>query len=185
MEKEKLGELILDTQEGMYRMAKTLLRSDADCFDAIQEAILKAFSKIHTLRRDEFAKTWLMRILMNECYTILRRNQKLVSMEDYPQREGGFEEHRYTELYEALMELPREMRVCVTLYYLEGYSVKEVASLLEVTESAVKNRLSRARMRLRRILEGEQDFSGAGKTAGRSCSKDGTARAAGNARIKG
>ena len=67
MKREQLGELILSSQETMYRVAKTLLRQDADCADAIQEAIVKAFSGLHTLRSDRSAKTWLIRILINEC----------------------------------------------------------------------------------------------------------------------
>lgn len=136
----------------MYRVAKTLLYSDADCADAIQEAIVKAFTNLHTLKKDSYAKTWLIRIVMNECYAIMRKQKRLVSLEDYRQEEGIWPED-YSGLYEAVMALPRESRLCVTLYYLEGYSVKETAKILGITESAVKNRLMRARARLRAQLE--------------------------------
>ena len=56
MTKEQLGNLIIASEESMYHVAKTLLRNDADCADAIQEAIVKAFSSIHTLRKDSFGK---------------------------------------------------------------------------------------------------------------------------------
>ena len=56
----------------MYHIAKSLLYNDADCADAIQEAIVKAFVKLHTLKDDSYAKTWLIRIVMNECYAIMR-----------------------------------------------------------------------------------------------------------------
>ena len=139
----------------MYRVAKTLLRSDADCGDAIQETIVKAFSKIHTLRSDALGKTWLIRILINECYTIMRKEKRFVSLEEYPQEETAVETEDYSELYEAQGRLPEEARLCVTLYYMEGYSVKEIASLLKLTESDVKSRLARSRIRLRRELEME------------------------------
>ena len=77
MDKRQLGELILDSQETMYRVAKTLLCQDEDCMDAMQEAIVKAFAGIESLRHDRMAKTWLIRILINECYTLLRKKQKL------------------------------------------------------------------------------------------------------------
>lgn len=57
----------------MYHIAKSLLYNDADCADAIQEAIVKAFVKLHTLKDDSYAKTWLIRIVMNECYAIMRK----------------------------------------------------------------------------------------------------------------
>ena len=58
----------------MYHIAKSLLYNDADCADAIQEAIVKAFAKLHTLKDDSYAKTWLIRIVMNECYAIREKN---------------------------------------------------------------------------------------------------------------
>ena len=83
MKKEELGELIIASEDMMYHVAKTLLYCDADCADAIQETIVKAFSKLHTLKSDVYAKTWLTRILINECYTVMRKEKKVVSLEDY------------------------------------------------------------------------------------------------------
>mgnify|MGYP003020671595 CR=1 FL=1 len=67
----------------MYHIAKSLLYNDADCADAIQEAIVKAFAKLHTLKDDSYAKTWLIRIVMNECYAIMRKEKKIISLQDY------------------------------------------------------------------------------------------------------
>ena len=145
MKKEQLGELIIASEETMYRVAKSLLYNDADCADAIQEAIVKAFSKLHTLKEDTYAKTWLIKIVMNECYAIMRKEKRIISLDDYQMEDKAAEQEVYSELYEAIFKLPEPMKLCVTLYYLEGYSVKEVAQILDVTESAVKNRLLKAR----------------------------------------
>ena len=152
MKKEELGELIMASEDAMYHVAKTLLYSDADCADAIQEASVKAFSKLDTLKKDAYAKTWLMRILLNECYSVMRKEKRVVSLEDYRQEEKAEEQKDYSDLYEAIYRLPEEMRLSVTLYYLEGYSVREIATMMKTTESAVKNRLARARQRLRNEL---------------------------------
>ncbi len=152
MKKEQLGELIIASEDTLYHVAKTLLYNDADCADAIQEAIVKAFTNLHTLRKDSYAKTWLIRIVINECYAIMRKQKNIVSLEEYQNQEAVWPED-YSDLYEAVSQLPKESRICVTLYYLEGYSVKETAKILDVTESAVKNRLMRARERLRSELE--------------------------------
>lgn len=152
MKKEELGQLIIASEDTMYHVAKTLLRNDADCGDAIQEAIVKAFSNLHTLRKDSYAKTWLVRILINECYAIMRREKKVVSLESYTPEEAATENKDYSDLYEAISRLPEEVRLSITLYYMEGYSVKEIASLMDTTESAVKNRLARARARLKNEL---------------------------------
>ena len=153
MKKEQLGQLILASEETLYHVAKSLLASDADCADAIQEAIVKAFSSLHTLRQDSYAKTWLVRILINECYTLIRRQKRTVSLEEYQCQEVLREATDYSDLYEAVLHLPADTRICVILYYLEGYSIKETAKLLGITESAVKNRLARARTKMRRELE--------------------------------
>lgn len=151
--KEQLGELILTSQDTLYRVSKTILKSDADCADAISETIVKAFSKIHTLKQDNYAKTWLIRILINECYRILRHGKKIVPLEDCFMTENVSEENRdYSDLYEAVSRLPEKIRTCVTLYYMEDFSVKEIAAMMEITESAVKNRLARARAKLREEL---------------------------------
>lgn len=153
MKKEQLGQIILASEDTLYHVAKTLLNNDADCSDAIQETIVKAFTNLHTLRQDSYAKTWLIRILMNECYAVMRREKRIVSLEEYQCEETASEEADYSDLYEAVSQLKPKIRICVTLYYLEGYSVRETAKLLGTTESAVKKRLARAREMLRSELQ--------------------------------
>lgn len=144
--------MIIASEDTLYHVAKTLLYNDADCADAIQEAIVKAFTNLDTLRKDSYAKTWLVRIVINECYAIMRKQKNIVSIEDYQGMEAVWTED-YSDLYEAVSRLSKETRLCVALYYLEGYSIKETAKMLDMTESAVKNRLSRARAKLRSELE--------------------------------
>ncbi len=151
MTKEELGTLVLASERQLYSTAKTILYSDQDCADAIQETIVKAFSKINTLRNDRFAKTWLIRILINECYTILRKSSKLVSLESMGETaETGEEENAdYSDLYIAVNSLKEELRLPVILYYIEDFSVKEIARILNITEGAVQKRLARARGKLK------------------------------------
>ena len=130
-----------------------MLYNDADCQDAIQETIAKAFDKIGTLKQDTYAKTWLLRILINECYEIMRKEKKLISLETCEQ--PWMERQDYSDLYEALMGLTEEARLAETLYYMEGYSIREIARMTRVTESAVKNRLARARTKLKEELSKE------------------------------
>ena len=155
MKREQLGQLILASEDSMYHVAKALLYNDADCQDAIQEAIAKAFDKIGTLKQDTYAKTWLLRILINECYGIMRKEKKIISLETCEQEEPWMERQDYSDLYEALMGLTAEARLAVILYYMEGYSIREIARMTKVTESAVKSRLARARTKLKEELSKE------------------------------
>ena len=155
MKREQLGQLILASEDSMYHVAKSLLYNDADCQDAIQETIVKAFDKIGTLKQDTYAKTWLLRILINECYGIMRKEKKIISLETCEQEEPWMERQDYSDLYEALMGLTEEARLAVTLYYMEGYNIREIARMTKVTESAVKSRLARARTKLKEELSKE------------------------------
>lgn len=118
MTKEQLGALILDTERQMYCTAKSMLYSDQDCADAIQETIVKAFSRLHTLRNDKYAKTWLMRILINECYTILRKTSKVISLDEMCETTeiAADEKTDYSELYKAVGSLKEDLRMPVILY---------------------------------------------------------------------
>ena len=82
MTKEQLGSLILDSERQLYSTAKTILFSDHDCADAIQETIVKAFSNVGTLKNDNYARTWLIRILINECYSLVRKSSKFIPLEN-------------------------------------------------------------------------------------------------------
>ena len=158
MTKEQLGNVILESQHQMYATAKAILKEDHDCADAIQETIVKAFAKLDTLRRDRFVKTWLMRILMNECYNICRRSEKILPIDQYmeqietPQKER----ENYGELYEAVQELREELRIPVVLHYVEDLSCREIAEMLDISEGAVQKRLARARGKLKNRLEDKE-----------------------------
>ena len=155
MTKEQLGNLILDSERQLYSTAKTILFCDQDCADAIQETIVKAFSKIDTLKNDKYARTWLIRILLNECYNLVRRSSKFISLENLEDRQemNAEEAKDYSELYAAVNSLKEELRLPVILYYIEDFSVREIAQILEISEGAVQKRLARERGKLRQELQ--------------------------------
>lgn len=154
MKKEAFGKLVIDAQESLYRVAKSILYNDEDCKDAISEAITKGFEKLDTLKKDRFAKTWLTRILINECYDILRKSKNVDDIEAHTYELGYEESENYSELYEAILKLDADYRTAIVLYYIEGYRIKEIATMVDSTESAIKKRLARAREKLRTYLEG-------------------------------
>ena len=153
--KENLGELILNSENQLYATAKIILGNDEDCADAISETIVKAFEKRETLKKENYAKTWLIRILINECYSLLRRQKKYVTME--PERKQP-EKTDYSELYQAVSELKDELKLPVILYYAEDFSIREIAEILEITEGAVQKRLARARGKLKKAFEHKEVF---------------------------
>lgn len=137
----------------MYRTARTILGSDADCADALQETILKAYGAVGKLKNPAFFKTWLYRILINECNTI-RRKQARISlpgvMPEPAQEEGDY---RMVELKEALSRLKEPLRLAVALVDMEDMKIVEAARVLGVSEGALKMRLKRGRAQLCEWLE--------------------------------
>lgn len=154
MTKEELGKLLIASADDFYRVAKSILKMDADCEDAVQEAIIKAFAGIGTLRQDKYAKTWFTRILMNECFEILRKRKRESIFVGQRMLQEKREED-YSDLYRKMMSLDIGYRIPIVLYYMNQYSIKEIAVMMNLKESAVKMRLSRARKMLQQMYEKE------------------------------
>lgn len=142
MTKQELGDLIIAFTDDFYRIAKAILKEDADCEDAMSSAIVKGFSKICTLKQKEYAKTWFSRILINECQMILRKRK----------REVAYEERVLTE---EAAQLDISYRLPLVMYYFDGFKIREIADILEMSESAIKMRLNRGKIQLRTMFEKE------------------------------
>lgn len=159
MTKEELGQLILSSEQQLYATAKTILRNDENCADAIQETIVKAFSKYRTLKKDCYARTWLMRILINECYNICRQESRRAVMEEADPELAHIQaetDRDYSALYQAVDELKDELRIPVVLYYMEAFSIREIAQMMKISEGAVQKRLARARKKLKVTIDLEE-----------------------------
>jgi len=160
MDKKEFTEQVMAAEKMLYHISKSILKNDCDCADAVQETIIKAYSKLHSLRDQRFFKTWLCRILINECYRICKANKKIVHLEDYMEAQSevqsSLEQHNDLGLYEAIMELKTELRLVIVLHYIEGFKTAEIAKILKIPEDTVKSRLSRARTELRSVFDKEE-----------------------------
>lgn len=157
MNKYKFTELISEAEPTLYHISKTILKNDFDCADAVQEALFKALQKLGTLREERYFKTWLCRILICECYKIYNARKKTVSYDDYAANVAFESYTENTELYQALMKLDKKYRLAVTLHYAEGFKISEIAKMLKVPEGTIKSRLSKARSKLRQLLDEKEE----------------------------
>lgn len=153
-EAEWFAQQITACQQSMYRLAVGILGNTEDASDAAQEAILIAYQKLHTLRRREAFRPWLMKILTHECYALLRRRQQHFPLEELADLPALPQEEQVQQLWQAVCDLSQPLRSVVILYYYEGFSARETGDILGITEANVKTRLSRARKHLRSVLEG-------------------------------
>jgi RNA polymerase sigma factor (sigma-70 family) len=153
-DKDSFIRLFESIELDMYKMARSMLPRDQDCQDVMQETTLKAYQSIASLQKPEFFKTWVFRILINECNALLRmqlrRNETVTDDQEINAAECATlpQEYENIELYEAIEELDVSLRMVVSLYYFQDMPVKEIVSILNLSETAVKSRLYRARHQL-------------------------------------
>lgn len=144
-------------QEGkaMYKVAKAILKNEEDVADAMQETALACWEKIHTLKKEKYFRTWLIRILINNCNAIYRQRGKMISGEIIPEK--GFHENGYAnvEWQTFLTCLDEKYRIIIMLYYVQGFKTREIAEILQINESTVRGRLMTARKQLEIQYENE------------------------------
>ncbi len=137
----------------LYRIARAVLWNDADCADAIQEAVFKGWMKRGFLKEEARFEAWLARILVNECRNLQRKQKLRLSPLDEqvsPSQQDSMTED--LQLREALESMPEKYRMPLLLRYLEGYDLRDVGRILDIPYSLVKSRLHQARNSLRKIL---------------------------------
>lgn len=137
--------------DGLYRLSLSILRTPADAQDAVQQGMLRAWEKRAQVSDEEKLRAWLTRIVINECRNIQRKRMRVFPAADVPGRQE--EESAEDGLREALGMLPEKLRTPLLLKYMEGFSEREIAQALGMTQAAVKSRLHRGRKALRAQME--------------------------------
>ena len=151
MTQEAFESEIIRLTESMYRMSFALLPRLQDRQDAVQSAIMKAWQYKDRLRDESRFKSYLLKILTNECHTIRRKSKRELFV-PIPEEVTHFPD---ASLREAVAALPEKLRLAFALHYMEGASEEEIAFIQQIPKGTVKSRLSRARMLLRRSLSEE------------------------------
>lgn len=139
--------------QSLWKVSYSILRNGADCDDAVQEALLRAWARIRTLKDDRAFRPWLTRILVNECKDMLRRRTRKQHIPLDAITEPGAADTDM-ELHAAIMALPLDLRLPLTLHYAVGYSIREVAKILSLPETTIHWRLRAARKKLQTELIG-------------------------------
>ena len=155
----------------LYRLARGILRNDAEAEDVVQEAYVRAFTHLESFRGDSSLSTWLSRIAMNEALGRLRRQRPAVDLDALPpgkleaeiiqfplaaseDPEKSMAQREIQAVVEhAVDELPEAFRLVFITRVIEGMNVEETAEILGLKPETVKSRLHRARTMLRDIVE--------------------------------
>jgi RNA polymerase sigma-70 factor (ECF subfamily) len=156
---------VLPHLDAAYNLARWLMRNEQDAQDVAQEAYLRAFRFYPGFRGGD-ARSWLLKIVRNTCYSWLHANRPLQEAAEFDENlfpansgapnpeEAVLQRDSNTLLRKALEKLPPNYREVLILRELEGMSYKEIADITGMPAGTVMSSLSRARGRLRHILTG-------------------------------
>lgn len=150
LSKKDYIDLMETNKEMLYRTAYGYLRDETLALDALDEAIFLGYQNRKKIREPEFAKTWLTRILINECLRILKEKKRVIPFEDMSQANLNHSYHEKESLETslstkmALDALPQDLKEVIILRYFSDETIAETARILEIPEGTVSSRTRKA-----------------------------------------
>lgn len=156
-------QLYLQYADAMYNVCVRILQHQAEAEDALQEAFIKIFNNIQQYRNESSIGSWMKQIVTNTCLNMLRKKKLVLDelVDDISESEYESEseseseyEHDYSveDIKKAIEELPQGYRVVFNLFMFEEYTHKQIAEMLEISESTTKSQLFKAKRKLKEIL---------------------------------
>ena len=147
MDEQQFLHCIDELTPRLYRICRTMLRSEMDCQDAAQNAVFQAWRNLHSLKNDPMFSHWLIRIAINECRKIYRKKANTLPLDEATPAPDGNE-----RFWEMLHGLDEKYRIPAMLYYGEQYKISDIAAILHLPEGTIKRRLHTARNLLKEEL---------------------------------
>lgn len=152
---DSIEDIINIYSDMLFRLCLITLKNSHDAEDAVQETFIAYLHKSPSFKDNEHQKAWLIKVATNKCKDILRyqsRHNEL-NIDDVTE---FVTKPKDSDIINALMTLPEKFRVVLVLYYVEGYNTKEIAGIINKTQSAVKMRLQKGRRLLEESYRKEQ-----------------------------
>ena len=159
LSEDRFLEAVLGMRSKLYHVAMALLWNEQDAADAVQEAMLKGWKHRASLRDEGAFEVWFMRILVNQCRDLQRRQIRRRRLMERAAQQVALEDREApnSALMEAICRLPDRERLPVLLYYFDGYSQAEVGRIVGATAEQVKARIRAGRVKLKKLLsEGDE-----------------------------
>lgn len=155
--KASFEKLIKINGEKMYKVAYCYVKNEAMALDVVSEATFKAYRDIKKLKDDKYFNTWLIKIVVNESIDLIRKQNRIIHLEDY-NKEIGIETQENieekTDLYTALDKLKKDEKEILVLKYFADLTFTDISKVMNKPESSIKTRHYRALEKVKSILEG-------------------------------
>ena len=151
-----IDEAVREHADMVYRLALLNTRDKYEAEDVFQEVFVKLLRYQKSIQSEEHLKAWLIRVTVNQCRSLATTawNKKKVSLDAVAEMADEDEKEDYSEVYEAVKELPDKYREVIHLFYYEELQIKEIAQILKRNEATVKTHLARGRQILNEKLKG-------------------------------
>lgn len=160
-DKQAFENLIISIEDELYKIAKIKLNNIEDVNDAVQETIEKVFKSIRKLKNIKYFKTWVIKILINECNKVYKQRNKRKDyiIDDIENINIQFQTNLDSDLmfYNIIEPLNNDERIILILFYMERYTTKEISKILKINENTIKSRLSRAKEKIKQREEEEKN----------------------------
>ncbi len=154
---ENAGRMLNSYGDSILRLSFSYLHNMADAEDVVQETLIKYMKTAPTFENEAHEKAWLLRVAANISKNKIDYN-KVRQTDELDERLVADEREDLSFVWEAVSSLPDNMRDVIHLFYHEGYSTKEIASILDRNESTVRSDLKRGRDKLKLVLKEVYDF---------------------------
>ncbi len=161
-DKEAFTELINYMKVDLYKIARCKLNNEDDICDAIQNTMISAYKSIIHIKNYEYFKTWIIRILINECNKIyLSKENRNISYDNDEQNfyigtdDSEINEVESKMTFDSIISvLPEEDREIMILFYNNDYSTKEISKIINKNENTIKTKIRRSKEKIREVFYG-------------------------------
>lgn len=167
--KEALLDLIMAEKEAYYKLSLTYMGNQHDAMDALEEMIVVLYEKIIQLKKDEAFYSWSKTILVNTCRSMLRKQKKVVSIDEWetaadsqePRDDRSYDAYRSSEQFldiqESLKQLNPHQKEAIQLKYFHDLDYETIATITNVSIGTAKSRVFQGLKKLREYYGGEMD----------------------------
>lgn len=145
---QKVEQVLLENYNSYYRLAYSYVHNEADAGDIVQNGAYKAILHSDSLKQEEYAATWVYRIMLNEIFRFLKKD-KTISLDEIQVEYGKEDSYENVDLRNALNAMPMEDKAVIELKYFEDLKLTEIAEVLGENVNTVKSRLYRGLKKLR------------------------------------
>lgn len=154
-----INEVLCNYSDMVYKLALSQTKNRADADDVFQEVFISFMKNTKPFESEEHKKAWLIRVTINHSRKIFRSAwfRRTVSLKEPLSETLQFDMKEKSDVYDAVLQLPRKYRTAIHLFYYENMSIVQISKVLSIPESTVKSHLYRARQMLKHKLEGDSE----------------------------